>query len=74
MKKPKDIADEKVAGKESGALDNIDKERGDPGKGTGGATLKPEQSGDRSWERNRAPSPGSTPLSQEEKLQGGKSG
>ena len=71
MKKPKDIAAEKLAGTESGALDNIDKERGDPGKGDGDTSLKPEEDGDRSREKDRSPSPGSTPVTQSDKLKHG---
>ena len=68
MRKPKDMAAEKLAGKTGGALGNIDQERGHPGKGTGGASLGADDDGDRSWEKNRAPSPGSTPVTQADKL------
>ena len=68
MRKPEEMAAEKLAGKTGGALDNIDKERGEPGKGDGGATLKPEEDGDRSLEKNRTGSPGSTPVTQADKL------
>ena len=68
MRKPKEMAAERLAGKTSGALGNIDQERGHPGKGTGGASLMAEDNGDHTWERNRAPSPGSTPVTQADKL------
>lgn len=58
MREPQKIYDEKEQAKKDpdakpAALDNIDRERGHPGKGTTDATMKPEDTGDQSLENRR---------------------
>ena len=47
MRKPTKPGSEDSKSQDKGALGNIDEERGHPGKGTGGASIKPEETGDR---------------------------
>ncbi|GJE62723.1 hypothetical protein [Methylobacterium trifolii] len=48
MKKPIKPGSEAGHSKEGGALGNIDEQRGHPGKGTGGPSVKDSESGNRS--------------------------
>lgn len=58
MRKPEKPGSEASKTREGGALGNIDEERGHPGKGTPGATMKPDEN------------PGRSPAAKSEKPKG----